>query len=224
MYADTDIYYLAGLYEGEGTCNIHRNRDRYYARLLIRMTDKEPLEKLYGIFGGIYAGPYSSPCEIAKGYKPKYRWAVGKTDQFKELANLILPLLSPRRQGQVQKALDLINSYEAIPVVAGARRNGLPIPQRPKKFGELVCPDKPEPSARGYQRHRALGIPVCDTCRESSKLYYSARREWYKDRIHEINREQYQKNREARCESARAYRRKTKAPDEPDPQTTLISD
>ena len=209
MYTELDIGYLAALYEGEGTCNRYVRHDppRSYAQLVIRMTDKEPLERLHRTFGGNFTGPYSEPSRSSKGYKPIYRWSVGKLDGFEELANLIFPLLSPRRQGQIQEALDNIEWARNQPIVPGSRLRREPSPQRPRCSGELVCPDAPEPSARGYQRHRLLGIPVCDTCRTSANLYYSARRNsWYRDRIKEINRDQYLKNRRARIETVREYR------------------
>src|SRR5262249_60068126 len=89
---------------------------------------------------------------------------------------------------------------------AGNRRNGELPTLRPRKVGQLVCPDSPEPSAKGYQRHRRLGIPVCDICRESFRLYYAEKRRWSKDKTREVNRQQYLKNRDARIEYERAKR------------------
>jgi len=171
------------------------------------MTDKEPLQRIHELFGGNLVGPYSEPSRVAKGYKPLYRWSCSRGDHFEIIANLIFPLLSPRRQGQLYGALINLRSARATPIVPGNRLRREPAPYRPRRSGELVCPESVEPSARGYQRHRLLSIPVCDTCRLSANLYHKLRREsWYKEHNREIQRGSYLRHRESRIEQARQYR------------------
>ncbi len=173
--------YLIGLYEGEGSINtwtLKANSNRVYARLQIRMTDEEPTVNVQRAFGGNLSGPYLSPKEAAKGYKPKYRWALGRVDEVLRLAGMMLPFMSARRQAQLRVALDTVVPAMRRRYVAGNRRDGTPAPMRPRKVGELVCAIEPEPSVRGYRRHKLLGIPVCDICLASWKLYYAEKRKW----------------------------------------------
>lgn len=200
------IGYCVGLYEGEGTVNIHsKPKNRIYPRLVIRMTDREPVEVMQRIFGGTVHGPYSSPSEAAKGYKPKYRWTLAQVDEVVRVATLMLEALSPRRRAQLEAALALVTPRIEQVAVAGNRRDGTLPPLRARKTGQLVCPAEPEPSARGYLRHKRLGVPVCEVCRASYNLWAAARRVWYADKIAVTNREQYVKNRDARVAKQRAY-------------------
>jgi hypothetical protein len=211
MAAD-DIFWLGycvGLYEGEGTASVQvmnvRNPDRKYVRLVIRMTDPEPVTVAHRVWGGRLGGPSLSPYEAKRGYKPKYRWTLASVNEALAVIAFMKPFLSARRQAQLQVALDAVTPRIRQGKVAGERRDGLLGPLRSKNSGQLVCPEVPEPSARGYQRHKRLGIPVCDVCRESFRLYYAAKRGWSQDRITATNREQYAKNREARIAAQRAY-------------------
>jgi hypothetical protein len=85
-YTDLDIAWLAGIYEGEGSC----------ARSLITVTQKDRwlLYKLKGLFGGSINDPY--------GTKSASTWIIyGK--EAKRLAIKIYPMLSPRRQEQLKE-------------------------------------------------------------------------------------------------------------------------
>lgn len=198
--------YCVGLFEGEGSVNVVRNGpDRVYPRLVVRMTDREPVEHIYRLFGGRFMGPYTTPGEAARGYKPKYRWALGTLDAFLATSAAMYPHLSPRRQAQIDRALSDIAPLIARATVAGNRRDGVKLPYRDRKIGELTCPSAPEPSTRGYQRHKRLGIPACEICLASYSLYYVERRKWDKEKIAVVNRGQYAKNREARIAYQRAY-------------------
>src|SRR5262245_41296079 len=99
--------YAVGLYEGEGCVNINRKaaKDRVYARLVIRMTDREPVEVAQRAFGGIVRDQPPSPYEAARGYKPKFRWTLATVDEVIEVATFMLPHVSPRRRAQLEAAL-----------------------------------------------------------------------------------------------------------------------
>ena len=72
----TAVAYAAGLYEGEG--NIHARSSTGAISLLIRMTDREPLDKVQEAVGiGQVKGPYKSSGPIKdKDYKPLYQWSL----------------------------------------------------------------------------------------------------------------------------------------------------
>lgn len=173
--------YSVGIYEGEGTLNTWQlNPNRRYAKLVVRMTDEEPVRILQQVLGGVAKGPYLSPGERAKGYKVKYRWTVSQIDEVLRITAAMRPYLSARRREQFDKGLATVVPNMRRTVAAGNRRDGTKLPLKPRKTGQLVCPASPEPSVRGYRRHKLLGIPVCDVCLASWKLYYAAKRKWDK--------------------------------------------
>lgn len=210
--------YCVGLYEGEGTCHVSTQgrvagdpQVRHYPRLIIRMTDQEPIELCAKWLGGTARGPLISPSEAAKGYQPKYRWSLSINEDTLPLVESLIPALSVRRQGQIRKALALILPRMRQKYSPGNKLRGELPPMRAKRAGELVCPEAPEPSTRGYQRHRKLGSEPCDICRESYNLWAAKRREWYADKIKAGNAAQYAKNREARKAYQRAYNARKRA-------------
>lgn len=178
--------YFVGLYEGEGTrpmSSFKANPNRIYARLRIRMTDRKPLENVQRLLGGVLADAYLAPSRRGSGDLPQFRWEIGRVNEFLRISQAILPFLSPRRQEQISEALEVVVPNTKRIVRAGSRRDGTAQPYRPRQTGELVCPAEPEPSCRGYHRHRLLGIPVCDICRASFRLYYNERNKWRRDKI-----------------------------------------
>lgn len=179
---EAEIAWAAGLYEGEGTCvRLTSGRGQWMA---IRMTDKEPIQRMYKLFGGTFRDePFNAP-EIAKGWKPKFLWRVNGWSKLIWVSGLLYPWLSPRRQAQIDKVL--------------AFR-----PEFPR--GERACPQVPWPSVLGYTRHRRLGEPACAICLESLRLYNAQTRQRNAKRIAITNREQYAKNREARLAKQHAY-------------------
>lgn len=197
-----DLGYAVGLYEGEGTFASSRDnrRQRRYARLRIKMIDKEPLERML-IVGGFVRGPEISPKEAAKGYQPKFRWDVSTIDEVQRVARLFYPHLSPRRQRQ----FDTI--FEAL------ERNPTEVPAA-KQFGSLVCPPEVIASARGYNRHRLLGIPACDICLASAALWAKENRAKHpsrKEKKAAYMREYFQRNKERLREYQRAWDAKDRA-------------
>jgi len=209
---DEDSYwfgYLVALYEGEGSINVwsmKSNPNRVYAKLWIRMTDEEPTVNVQRAFGGKAVGAYLSPKEAAKGYKPKFRWVQARVDEVLNLAEMMQPFLSKRRQTQLQVALDTVVPAMRRRYEAGERRDHRPAPLRPKRHGELVCPLQPEPSVRGYRRHRLLGIPVCDVCLASWKLYYAEKRKWERTKFATLTPEEQRRIRARQAEYVRASR------------------
>jgi hypothetical protein len=145
---EAEVAYVAGLYEGEGSCQ----KVKRYRRMTIRMTDKEPLDLVQQIMGGIVAGPYRD-VGVPDHYKDKWAWRVGAWRDILRIVPLIRPWLSPRRQAQVDRLLE-------------------DIPAHPR--GILICPDVPYASTAPYERHRKLGIPPCEKCMESLRLYNRA--------------------------------------------------
>lgn len=110
-FKSTDVAYLAGLYEGEGTVRVDRSfwtrqcvrRTRLTPQIKLRigMTDREPLERLLATIGGRINGPYVAEAK----HKPWWIWDLDSPPLVRVVVTAIYPLLSPRRQRQLDEAL-----------------------------------------------------------------------------------------------------------------------
>ena len=108
-----DLQYVAGLYEGEGSCGSYTNPNRskqyrqYSAK--IDMKDLFPLEEVLRIigFGKIY-GPYRKKNSTTI----YYTYQIAKFEYVQAFLVMIFPWLSPRRQEQVCDCLDKEYLYE----------------------------------------------------------------------------------------------------------------
>lgn len=99
-----EIAYVAGLYEGEG--NVCRRKDYRNVILSIRMTDREPLEKVleYTTIGSV-TGPHKSTGPTkGREYTPIYSYKVYGSNVQAFIA-MVWSHLSPRRKAQARAAL-----------------------------------------------------------------------------------------------------------------------
>lgn len=112
MSFDTDTAYAAGLFEGEGSVHAvdyyyikgeKRSRKTPQIKVQISMSDREPLEKFVAVFGGRITGPYTH--SSWPGSKPQYKLMLDNQSQAKVALETMRPMLSPRRQEQIDKAL-----------------------------------------------------------------------------------------------------------------------
>jgi len=92
MYTQTQLAYLAGIVDGEGSLCIYRGGKRpridYASRLLVVSTDRVLIDWLLEHFGGL-----SYTRKPAKeGWKTKYEW-IAERSQCIEIAEAILPYL-----------------------------------------------------------------------------------------------------------------------------------
>jgi hypothetical protein len=102
MVDTNQLYWAAGFLEGEGTFGVyqypHSKRGVQYA-VAAEQVQREPLERLLKIFGGsINNGSTRS------GRNRIFRWRCSG-ERARGIAMTLYTLLSPRRQGQVQKML-----------------------------------------------------------------------------------------------------------------------
>jgi hypothetical protein len=118
VWTERDIGYVAGLYEGEGSCGRKQNRSRkhgftrmhksYNFQIMIQMTDVEPLQKVAEIMGfGYVNGPY-----FRKKRKPYYSYSVSNIKDVQLFLGTIFQDLSPRRQEQACACLGDDFAYE----------------------------------------------------------------------------------------------------------------
>ena len=126
--SEGQIAWLAGLYEGEGSCGARRSSARgAVLQMSIKMTDLDVLERAQSITGlGRVYGPYRrGPAH----YKPQYAWTLASVDAYAVLI-AIWPMLLSRRQEQVASAIG--DWLRACRAVAAAR------PTASERFWVLV--------------------------------------------------------------------------------------
>src|SRR5690349_18640689 len=99
-----DIAWAAGIFEGEGWAgsNIGKAKAQLGAspQVKVQMTDIEPPERLFKLFGGGFHNRTSKPPR-----KPKvYIWSASG-ERARKFLHDVFPFLSPRRQSQAIFAL-----------------------------------------------------------------------------------------------------------------------
>lgn len=96
-----DAAWAAGLFEGEGCITTHGKR-KHALKLTLKMCDKNVVERFYNIVGsGRMYGPYNN----GGNRQDHWEWsAVCK--QARDIAEWLVPLLSPRRQARFQEVLN----------------------------------------------------------------------------------------------------------------------
>lgn len=100
---ENDLYWLAGLLEGEGSFTIKANK--ISVCISVEMTDKDIIERAANIVGkgNIYY------CKARKSnYKSSWKWNLTyPTDCFK-LMNLLIPLMGERRSAKIKECLVVV--------------------------------------------------------------------------------------------------------------------
>ncbi len=99
----TEIAWLAGIYEGEGSCAITDGRA---IRVEVVMTDKDVVEQIQFLTG---LGSVSSLAPRGENHKPAFRWSIGSINAV-EFLTAILPWLGERRASRAKDAIENWNS------------------------------------------------------------------------------------------------------------------
>lgn len=95
-----DIYWLAGLLEGEGSFCKAPPSQPYAPIISIEMTDKDVVERVAGMFQTALV----TPKKRSKKWKQTYRAAI-RGKRAVELMKQLHPLMGQRRQGQIDEVL-----------------------------------------------------------------------------------------------------------------------
>jgi hypothetical protein len=99
-----EIGWAAGLYEGEGSFYFNRNDNSIYLR--IGMTDRWPLDRFRQIVGaGSVCGPYG-PYSDHPHWSPQWAYSCNGWQNCAQVVNLVWDFLSPRRQKQIEIAVE----------------------------------------------------------------------------------------------------------------------
>lgn len=142
-----DAAWAAGLFEGEGSITVQRQRStaRIGIRFTMSMTDLDVMQRFCAIVG---CGSLTGPTWHSGSTKPQWRFYAGTPD-FARLAWMFRPFLGERRR---QALKDALRAYRTQP----ARRNH----QREKTH----CPHGHEYTAANTFRYPNHPARRCLTC------------------------------------------------------------
>ena len=111
---DTEIAWIAGIFEGEGTFGIDdrvKNRSKESTAppgCLVSMTDQDVILKL----ANMLKKKNFKAHRLTKGGKTEYILNISYRKTLRYLLPLIYPHLGQRRRGKVQKCLDVLNAWK----------------------------------------------------------------------------------------------------------------
>ena len=102
----TDLYWLAGLLEGEGCFDFHyknRNTGRGTPRIQLNMTDHDTVRRAADLMGKTYVGTYPP---APQAHKLQHRFSICG-DSALRFMKLLYPLMSSRRRQQIDTSIKL---------------------------------------------------------------------------------------------------------------------
>ena len=113
-----EIAWAGGLFEGEGSVHIRRDRranrkGQAILRLSIGMCDQGPLERFQHAIGGLGTmfGPYAKAKHPT--WKPIYLWQTEKFEHAQAVIAMLWPWLDTRRREQCRNAIMAAKPGEA---------------------------------------------------------------------------------------------------------------
>jgi hypothetical protein len=101
MISTKDLYWLAGLFEGEGCFTAKRENGGGYPYIFCGMTDRDVIERIHKLIP-------STVIEIKSkklGYKPIWRWAIWGGKAAGVMMTLY-PLMGERRKAKIKELLE----------------------------------------------------------------------------------------------------------------------
>ena len=98
---EKDLYWLAGILEGEGTFAIGKRKYGLYPMIRVQMADKDVIKQVHGLVDSkLYYAKARS-----EGRKPLWSVSIHKKQVVKELLELILPIMGERRTRRIKELL-----------------------------------------------------------------------------------------------------------------------
>ena len=95
-----DLYWLAGIIEGEGSFMFTQD---HYPRVKVKMTDEDIVRRCHAVAGvGTVSGPHQYGTR-----KPSWTWVVQKTSDAAGLMMTLYSLMGERRQAKILETLGL---------------------------------------------------------------------------------------------------------------------
>jgi hypothetical protein len=113
------LAYCAGLYEGEGGTYLQYSPNFHSCtvRLMIAMTDLEPLQKFKNVvvFGSITGPINHSRSTLGKEFKPHYNYLITGYETVQHVCAMLWTELSPRRKNQIKICLTGYREFKKSP-------------------------------------------------------------------------------------------------------------
>lgn len=105
-----DHGWVVGILEGEGAfvCSKDkRTQNTYNVKIQVESTDKDVIDKLQELVPGqVWESNYPAKYRAFPNAKPSWRWAISSKKKVEQLSFLIYPLMSKRRQQQLDKLVE----------------------------------------------------------------------------------------------------------------------
>jgi hypothetical protein len=105
---ETEIAWVAGFLEGEGSFGVYSRRSGYrYLLLQVSSTDRDVLERLRSVVGhGSICGPVNQKHPRNRStWSPEYRYSTSSTTKLPVLLNAILPYMGERRASKIREMM-----------------------------------------------------------------------------------------------------------------------
>lgn len=98
-----NLYWLAGILEGEGSFFIRKLKGKEYPTIAVKMTDQDVVERIKQITG---VGTICTQKPDKLNWKQTYKWQVAKSLDAINLMRLVLPLMGQRRKIRIKSILN----------------------------------------------------------------------------------------------------------------------
>ena len=107
---ERDLYWVAGLLEGEGSFHISKQKSGKsvyrYVRVMCNMSDEDVVRRLHKVTGvGRIGGPYKAPGKKRQHWTPMWRWTVCAKREVATIISAVYPLMGERRKKQIRDSL-----------------------------------------------------------------------------------------------------------------------
>ena len=109
---DTDIAWLAGIMDAEGSIGLYKNGNgNYYARVTITNTDIRMFDKIKNILEKLHLSVYIKENERQKGrnWKPRWQMVFSGSTKPKKFLNTLMPYLVTKKL-EAKLTLEFIES------------------------------------------------------------------------------------------------------------------
>jgi hypothetical protein len=149
-----NLAWCAGIIEGEGSIYAHGSANgRRYVTVGAGMTDRDILERLRVILGGVVNGPYSPRLGAVASRKPMWFWTISDSQRAYAVSVALYHWFGTRRREQVREALIVHNEHAAA--------------TREKAIARQVCPKCGGPRRQKRDRHGRGAGWICTPCRSA---------------------------------------------------------
>ena len=113
--AKHELWWVAGVLEGEGSFIPTYIRGNYWLLIQVRNTDMSLLQALKDVTGvGTIWGPVKPEKRAKPHWLPQYVWAVRRINDAKALMEMLHPIMSQKRQAQIEHSLTVFETQSKV--------------------------------------------------------------------------------------------------------------